>query len=192
MKLTSTNIAGMVFNRLTVVAKATGIGNRWDCLCACGKTTTVVGYNLVCGNTNSCGCYGVDQRKKLRSWRFKKKPGESLARTVYLRYRHAASSRGLSFDLDYDFFLEITQRNCFYCDGRPNNLCRAKKLRGEYLYSGLDRYDNDLGYIESNCVPCCAECNLMKSDRHGDEFLEVISKIYENYIDHEPAKKNRA
>lgn len=30
---------------------------RWDCVCECGNTVTVLGGNLRLGCTNSCGCY---------------------------------------------------------------------------------------------------------------------------------------
>ena len=44
--------------------------------------------------------------------------------------------------------------------------------------SGIDRFDNDNGYIISNCVPCCWMCNNMKSSYTDKEFMNQINKIY--------------
>lgn len=55
------DLTGKKFNFLTV----TNLSDRktpngkplWDCLCDCGKTTTVDGGSIKNGNTKSCGCY---------------------------------------------------------------------------------------------------------------------------------------
>lgn len=54
------DITGQKFGRLTAVRPMgpTGPGRRlWECLCDCGKTSTVVLANLTNGNTRSCGCF---------------------------------------------------------------------------------------------------------------------------------------
>ena len=40
-----------------------------------------------------------------------------------------------------------------------NNNCG--KTMGRKL-NGVDRVDSAVGYSESNCVSCCATCNMMK------------------------------
>ena len=49
---------GQRFGHLTVVQEASPNGNirRFDCLCDCGKTTTVNGNSLLRGATKTCGC----------------------------------------------------------------------------------------------------------------------------------------
>lgn len=55
------DLTGKRFNFLTVIKlsdkKTSNGGVLWDCLCDCGKTTTVVGSSLLNEDTKSCGCY---------------------------------------------------------------------------------------------------------------------------------------
>lgn len=52
------DLTGQKFGRLIVkeMIRSEKYGIMWKCLCDCGKETTVMSYNLVCGNTKSCGC----------------------------------------------------------------------------------------------------------------------------------------
>lgn len=34
---------------------------KWDCVCDCGKTVTVMGKHLKSGHTQSCGCYKIEK-----------------------------------------------------------------------------------------------------------------------------------
>ena len=45
---------------------------------------------------------------------------------------------------------------------------------------GIDRKDNNKGYTNDNCVPCCGFCNKMKMDHSIDEFYSQIIRIYNN------------
>ena len=48
----------------------------------------------------------------------------------------------------------------------------------DFLYNGIDRKDNNIGYIIENCVSCCGICNRMKMDMSYDDFLNHIRLIY--------------
>ena len=48
---------------------------------------------------------------------------------------------------------------------------------GEYVYNGLYRYDNLLGYTIDNVVPCCGKCNRMKMDLSIEELFEHMRKM---------------
>ncbi len=53
------DLTGKQFGKLTVISRAENdhAGNaRWLCQCECGKQKTVLGLNLINGNTKSCGC----------------------------------------------------------------------------------------------------------------------------------------
>lgn len=59
---TYVDLVGKKYNRLTVVSyhgKLNGNHVQWNCLCDCGKTTVVLGYNLKAGAVKSCGCLGL-------------------------------------------------------------------------------------------------------------------------------------
>ena len=42
--------------------------------------------------------------------------------------------------------------------------------------NGIDRYDNEQGYVISNVRPCCYECNMFKRNRHGDDYIAKAIK----------------
>ena len=59
------DLTGKRFGKLVVLNEAEKIGmpgksrwrSRWNCLCDCGKQTTVFSTSLKSGNTKSCGCF---------------------------------------------------------------------------------------------------------------------------------------
>jgi len=40
--------------------------------------------------------------------------------------------------------------------------------------------DNNLGYTQENCVPCCKECNHAKNNLNKDHFVKLVELIYKN------------
>lgn len=63
------NLVGQKFGRLLVIERATSEKGhtRWLCRCDCGKECIVYGSSLKSNNTRSCGCYKVENAKKLYS-----------------------------------------------------------------------------------------------------------------------------
>lgn len=55
---------------------------------------------------------------------------------------------------------------CFYC-GQKND---APNM-------GIDRINNSIDYIASNCVPCCFSCNSAKGTKSFDEFKKWAEMI---------------
>lgn len=66
---------------------------------------------------------------------------------------------------------QITSEKCYLC----------KKQNTHTHTNGIDRFDPTIGYIVSNCKPCCAECNYMKGRLQYDEFINHIIKIYKTH-----------
>lgn len=60
------DLTGQKFGRLTVVERSANRGKDpcWECLCECGKLTTVRGNHLRNGHTTSCGCVVVENASK--------------------------------------------------------------------------------------------------------------------------------
>ena len=83
----------------------------------------------------------------------------------YSAYAERAARKGLEFEIDAEYYAGVQGRPCHYC------------RRECGLGMGIDRVDNGLGYIASNCVPCCGECNCMKRGLGGDDFLEACRKV---------------
>ena len=166
----SIDISGKKFNYLTAiewVGKNKNGSALWMCKCNCGKEKYVWMYDLKSGNSTSCGC-----KNKLPK-------GESACRFIFGMYKRQGLSRGHKFELTLDMFKAITQQNCFYCGCKPSNVCdrSSSNANGSYIYNGIDRWDNNKGYVINNVVPCCKNCNSMKSKMHGKVFLDQIKKI---------------
>ena len=75
-------------------------------------------------------------------------------------------------------FRELTSKNCFYCGDDPQKLHGRNDLNGGYVFNGIDRIDNKLGYIDGNVITCCSICNKMKLDTDYNIFLFRVKKIY--------------
>ncbi len=56
-------------------------------------------------------------------------------------------------------------------------MSHGKSKQSEYIYNGIDRTDNDLGYITTNVVPCCATCNYAKKGKTVEEFFTWARRI---------------
>ena len=70
--------------------------------------------------------------------------------TVYNQYRYKAEEqRHLPFLLTLDEFTKIVQQPCVFCGE-------------EVKPRGVDRRNNFIGYVVSNCQAACGECNHLR------------------------------
>lgn len=103
--------------------------------------------------------------------------GKAARNGVVAFYKKGAEKRGLQWDVD-DLTLDILFRSdCFYCGMPPSNKYGSEKLNGDFIYSGIDRVDNNKGYILGNVVPCCAKCNTAKGTMDMDEFISHFQRV---------------
>lgn len=49
-----------------------------------------------------------------------------------------------------------------------------------FIYSGMDRFDNTKPHTIENCVPCCKICNWSKRDREIKDFYNWLKNIKNN------------
>jgi hypothetical protein len=57
------DLTGKKFGRLRVLSRAENASDghaQWLCECKCNRRVVVTSQSLVCGLTNSCGCYRSD------------------------------------------------------------------------------------------------------------------------------------
>lgn len=141
-----------------------GTSRKWLARCKCGKVISLLRTDLM--KYKSCGCERLS-----RSAAARKKPDAGM-RELHTSYRNSAKNRGLSFELDFETFKEMTQRPCYYCGIDP---CRSKK---RVTYNGIDRRDNSLGYVSGNLVTCCTACNYAKRDMSEADFLCWIQRAF--------------
>ena len=172
------NYIGKVFNRLTVIeydgykiSPSTGKKDIvWKCACVCGEIVSSRLSNLLNGTTQSCGCIYKDNRYILPE-------GKSCFNRLLGSYVRSARNRNYEFKLTSKEFEEICLKNCYYCGVIPKQIFRSKNLNGVFIYNGIDRKDNSIGYTLENCVPCCKFCNSAKKDQSIEEFLDWIENL---------------
>lgn len=85
--------------------------------------------------------------------------------------RNTAKYRNKEFDLTLEEYIIIVNKPCFYCD---------KNLENEKGHS-LDRIDNKIGYIIKNVLPCCGNCNTVRSDILTVEEMKIGMEAILNY-----------
>jgi 5-methylcytosine-specific restriction endonuclease McrA len=100
--------------------------------------------------------------------------------SLYHRYASGAKTRGYNFDLTGQAFFDLVSSNCHYCGSEPSQTHRrVRKVKKDFIfiYNGIDRKNNELGYTPDNCVTCCAICNRAKKDISYTEFKEWVLKL---------------
>jgi hypothetical protein len=169
---------GVRFGKLVAIDRIRN-GERldWLCQCDCGNTTTVSVGDLVRkgkGAVRSCGCLKKgNTNRRLAS-------GEACFNNIYYSYKSRSDKRGIPFELDKEYFRQLTKGKCFYCGCEPNQIYKTKNNNGNYIYNGIDRVIPSLGYVEGNVVSCCWRCNASKSDLTKEEFINWIKKAYDH------------
>lgn len=80
---------------------------------------------------------------------------------VYLRAMQGqAKKKGYPWELENEQAKELMRQKCFFCHVEPP--------KG---FAGIDRLDSDVGYLPSNVVPACWECNSMKNSLDPTTFV---------------------
>ena len=175
---------GKKFARLTIIKQADYYINpttgkktlKWECLCDCGNKTIVLGSSLRKGATTSCGCKRLENLGKVNLAN-RKEFGESSFNQLYSGYKYAAKKRNHVFELDKKQFRKLITKNCTICKSPPNSKRYSKTSHGEFIYNGIDRIDNDEGYIISNVRTLCKLCNYAKGSLTEIQFQEWLDRI---------------
>ena len=88
-----------------------------------------------------------------------------LEEDTFSVYKYTARKRNLYFHLTRKEFNILVFSPCYYCGDK------GKKE------NGVDRVNNDNGYIASNCVSCCKLCNRMKWTHSKEVFIQQCLKV---------------
>jgi hypothetical protein len=80
-----------------------------------------------------------------------------------------AKKQNLECNLNLDEYVGLISEPCFYC----NYEFGQKVLYG----TGLDRLNNDLGYVHNNCVSCCRDCNMIRGDYLSPEETKLLISL---------------
>lgn len=88
----------------------------------------------------------------------------------YKMYKNNANHRKIEFELSVEEFDNITKQPCYYCGQHSNTYLNMP-------FCGIDRINSNIGYVITNCVPCCETCNTMKSDRSLEDWIHHMQQI---------------
>lgn len=87
-----------------------------------------------------------------------------LPRGKYLSYKKDALRRNIKWNLSFEEFNQFWQKPCYYCKTKIKTI-------------GLDRVNNQEGYIKNNIVPCCMGCNRAKSYLSKECFINICKRV---------------
>lgn len=172
---------GDKFNSLTVISEAfkekSGNTSRFyfNVKCDCNTEFKTSATRLRIKSTVKCiNCAMRDRSNNL-------KPISQISQLYNHRIIQRCKKDNIYYNITIEEFENIITKNCHYCNTEPKELSLFKKLKyintNKLKANGIDRKDNDQGYILNNCIPCCYICNRMKMDLSYDAFLEHINKI---------------
>lgn len=178
-------MVGKRFGKLLVIASTESEKNRarWVCQCDCGSKCIATGKTLREGKKQSCGCIKRDQSKELVKVLHKNNElsfGEAACNHLYSVYKWNAEKRDLEYSITLDEFKKLTSDVCYYCNIEPYCAHNGVTCSTPYVYNGIDRVDNNIGYIFTNCVTCCKICNWMKRTQSQKDFVEKCEAITKN------------
>ena len=145
-------------NRETVVRQKRGGGARrkicWACqrgsLVLVAQSSTDTGITFVVASTPAVVVRSTKKRLTLR--------------TRFGIYRGGAAKRGLPFTLTLSTFSILLNNKCHYCGISPT-----------ISEMGIDRKDNNIGYVASNCLSACRHCNYAKGKLSYDVFSKEMA-----------------
>ena len=172
------NILGQRFGYLEVIEeiKSNSKKKKWLCRCDCGKEKIISGWHLHAGHTKSCGCKRGEAAKQFFAKKREKDWGGRCRGLIHLfkTYKLKAKQRGYCWNLSIEEFETKVNSPCTYCGAPPSSII------DDFIYNGLDRMNNSLGYELFNITTCCGTCNWMKGALNADSFKLQVLKIYNN------------
>ena len=185
-----THLIGQKFGKLTILKFVekqdritAGAGTAFWCKCECGKELEIRRNSLLNKTrpTQSCGCYAIEVNSGPKPNR-RIFPDNLGLGQYYSQYKSSAKRRNLSFELSPEEAYQLFSSNCFYCETPPGKLIWGEDSNGNKfpltIAHGIDRVDNNKGYIKNNVVPCCNQCNLAKLDYTFSQFKQWIKKVH--------------
>jgi hypothetical protein len=165
------DLSGNVFGKWT--AQCYDGLSMWVCLCECGHEGLVKSYDLCNGTSTQCWECGNKHAGIKRAL----PEGEAAFNQVYTQYVDNARNRNIVWDLDKSLARFFFGLPCVYCNSFPSNVYSPVRAKGSFIYNGIDRVSSSLGYVSTNCAPCCKLCNRMKMALSQEEFVDHVHKI---------------
>lgn len=144
--------------------------------CSCGAVRRLPATTLLTENSKQC--------KKCKHAKHRGEPGQSGLSQLISNYSQGAKVRQLVWTLSRAQAKLLFEGNCHYCGAPPSLECYPKtkvtlesRTLGKFVYNGIDRVDNSLGYVTNNVVACCKTCNMAKHSLTQEEFLAWAKRL---------------
>jgi hypothetical protein len=155
-----------IITKEDLIVKATefNIKNTEYKMCInCGIVVDINIFNIndMCKNCNKLSKVNVDNYKE-----------KDLFDKQYKIYIYNAEQRKLKFNLTKIEAIKLFSKKCYYCNVKND-------------VNGIDRMNNNIDYVKSNCVACCTTCNFMKGVLDSNTFIKLCEHIatYNKSID---------
>lgn len=118
-------------------------------------------------------------------------PEYSLWKALYTSYRTNAGYSKRVFGLTFDEAVCLFKASCKYCGRSPSKKKTHKVASSVSVkWNGIDRINSREGYFIKNCVTCCEDCNLAKSNSTVDDFLSWVKMVYLHSIKSKPSRQS--
>jgi len=140
------------------------VGYQLDNVCSCCSECNYSKSSMSALNYIAV-CIHIAIHNKLHEGKTSPTIFPSIKGAGFASYKTRANKKALTFALTYEEFNDLISSQCYLCGVKyPHDI-------------GIDRVDNDEGYISSNCKPCCNTCNMLKREYTLDSVLERCAKI---------------
>ncbi|APC25760.1 HNH endonuclease [Only Syngen Nebraska virus 5] len=126
--------------------------NCVSCCGACNNMKRCLDANTFVERCSQVSLYNGHEGKMCDFW-------DDIKGYSYSAYKYIM--RNKNFQLTKEQYDILRQGNCTYC-GRTCSKTHT---------NGIDRVDNDRGYVLDNCVSCCGSCNIAKGMMNVEEFI---------------------
>lgn len=144
-------------------------------LCACGKDECFPyparpgRFYKRCRQCENAYRKQLPNRKTIRDrdsarQRASRKRQNDADRWICVQSRSSDRKRGMLNDMTRSFIKNLIQDGCCYC-GETS------------LRMTIDRMDNSLGHVQTNVVPACIRCNLLRRDMPYAAWLILVPAI---------------
>jgi len=106
-----------------------------------------------------------NNKEKIKEYNDKTK---FIVKRRYSGSKSQARRRKKDWNINFEDYSKLISKNCIYC----------KKSIKNKTGVGLDRLDNSKGYVLSNVVTCCGDCNSIRGDKlTHEETIVVIEAV---------------
>lgn len=180
------DLTGQRFGRWTVIDRAADHFTKsgrpivmWLCRCDCGNKRPVDGLSLRSGKSVSCGCYRIENSRRMTTKRNEEKPpkyngmyDKRLYGVWYNMKNRCSNPNHKSRKIYYDRGISV----CEEWNGSYESFCKWAYSHGYNEHLTIDRIDNEKGYCPDNCrwVTSKAQGN----NRRNNHLVEMFGEVH--------------